>query len=72
MSFNVSDHELADRVVASSAQQVKALADPLRSTLLDLVLERTATVKELAIAVERPKSTVADLLSEAVDGATGE
>lgn len=27
---------------------------------------------ELAVAVERPKSTVADLLSEAVDGATGE
>ncbi len=72
MSFNVSDYELADRVVVSSAQQLKALADPLRPTLLDLVLERAATVKELAFAVERPKSTVADLLSEAVDGATGE
>lgn len=59
MSINVPDYELADRVVASSARQLKALADPLRSALLDLALERAATVKELAVAVGRPKSTVA-------------
>lgn len=32
---------------------------PLRGTLLDLVLERAATVNELAAAVDRPPSTVA-------------
>lgn len=54
-----SDYELPDTVVASSPGQLRALADPLRSTLLDLALERAVTVKELAAAVGRPKSTVA-------------
>lgn len=53
------DYELPDTVVASSPDQLRALADPLRSTLLDLALERAVTVKELAAAVGRPKSTVA-------------
>jgi len=35
------------------------MADPLRSTILELVLERATTVGELAAAVDRPKSTVA-------------
>jgi len=39
--------------------ELRALADPLRTTILDLVLERAATVAELAAAVGRPKSTVA-------------
>lgn len=46
---------------------MKALADPLRSSLLDLVLERAATVKELAAAVGRPKSTVAHHVRVLVD-----
>jgi DNA-binding transcriptional ArsR family regulator len=32
---------------------------PLRGTLLDLVLERAASINELAVAVQRPPSTVA-------------
>jgi DNA-binding transcriptional ArsR family regulator len=39
--------------------QLRAMADPLRGTILDLLLERAATVAELAAAVGRPKSTVA-------------
>src|SRR6266851_4067632 len=39
--------------------QLRALADPLRRTLLDLLLERAATVTEMAHAVGRPKSTIA-------------
>jgi DNA-binding transcriptional ArsR family regulator len=35
------------------------MADPLRGSILDLVLERAATVSELAGALSRPKSTVA-------------
>src|SRR3954454_14260523 len=39
--------------------QVKAVGHPLRTTILQLLHERAATVSELAAAVERPKSTVA-------------
>src|SRR5256885_4483503 len=61
MSINsmIRDYELADRVVVSAPAQLRALADPLRATILDLLLERAATVAELATAVQRPKSTVA-------------
>jgi hypothetical protein len=38
---------------------LRALADPLHATLLELLLERAATVTEMARAVDRPKSTIA-------------
>ncbi|MFD0597188.1 ArsR/SmtB family transcription factor [Catellatospora coxensis] len=41
------------------ADQVKAIGHPLRTTILQLLHERAATVTELAAAVDRPKSTVA-------------
>lgn len=53
------DYPLDDEVRASTPAQLKAWADPLRRTILDLVLERAATVTELAAAVDRPKSSVA-------------
>ena len=61
MSINPSipDYELADGLVVTAPAQLRALADPLRATILDLLLERAATVAELAGAVQRPKSTVA-------------
>jgi DNA-binding transcriptional ArsR family regulator len=60
MSSNqLPDYDLEDVRVVSSSQELRAMADPLRSTILDLVLERAATVGELATAVGRPKSTVA-------------
>ncbi|HEY9376380.1 MAG TPA: helix-turn-helix domain-containing protein [Jiangellaceae bacterium] len=61
MSSNarVPDYDLADTVEVSTPVQLRAIADPLRTTILDLVLERAATVAELAAAVNRPKSTVA-------------
>jgi DNA-binding transcriptional ArsR family regulator len=61
MSSNsaVPDYDLPDTVEVSTLEQLRAIADPLRATILDLVLERAATVAELAAAVERPKSTVA-------------
>jgi DNA-binding transcriptional ArsR family regulator len=55
----VPDYELLDRIVVTEPRELRAMADPLRSTLLDLLLERAATVTELAAAVGRPKSTVA-------------
>jgi DNA-binding transcriptional ArsR family regulator len=61
MSINaaIPDYELARQLVVASPAQLRALADPLRATILDLLLERAATVAELAAAVRRPKSTVA-------------
>ena len=62
MSINsqqVPDYDLPDTVELTTPAQLRALADPLRSSLLDLVLERAATVSELATAVARPKSTIA-------------
>jgi DNA-binding transcriptional ArsR family regulator len=56
---SIPDYELADRLVVTRPAQLRAIADPLRATILDLLLERAATVAELAAAVRRPKSTVA-------------
>src|SRR5215471_5961068 len=53
------DYELADRIALTEPPQVKALSHPLRNTILGLLHERAATVSELALALERPKSTVA-------------
>src|SRR5205809_3370976 len=53
------DYDLADRIALTQPFQVKALSHPLRTTILSLLHERAATVTELAVAVERPKSTVA-------------
>ena len=52
-------HDLADRLVLTRAQQVRALAHPLRTTILGLLTERAASVAELAQAVGRPRGTVA-------------
>ncbi len=53
MSSNdrIPDYDLEDLRVVSSPQELRAMADPLRSTILDLVLERAATVGELAVGV---------------------
>src|ERR1017187_4525492 len=61
------DYDLEDLRIVSSPQELRAMAGPRRNTLLDLVLERAATVGELAAAVARPKSTVAHHVSVLVD-----
>src|SRR6185437_1483944 len=53
------DYELAERIALTRPDQVKAISHPLRTTILGLLHERAATVTELAVAVARPKSTVA-------------
>src|SRR4051794_33662390 len=62
MSVNqrqIPDYDLDEMVVVTAPEQLRALADPLRGTILELLLERAATVTELAQAVGRPKGTVA-------------
>lgn len=53
------DYDLEDRRALTTPPQVRAISNPLRTTLLGLLHERAATVTELAAAVGRPKSTVA-------------
>jgi DNA-binding transcriptional ArsR family regulator len=69
MSINSSipDYELPDRLEVTTPTQLRAIADPLRITVLDLLLERAATVAEIAAAVRRPKSTVAHHVNVLVD-----
>jgi DNA-binding transcriptional ArsR family regulator len=61
MSINtrIPDYDLVDRRELTTPAQLRAIADPLRGLILDLLLERAATVGELAGAAARPKSTVA-------------
>ena len=61
------DYDLVDRIEVTKPAELRAMADPLRSTILDLLLERAATVTELAAAVGRPKSTVAHHVNVLVD-----
>lgn len=53
------DYDLDDRLVLTTPSQVRAIGHPLRTTILGLLHERAASVSELAVALERPKSTVA-------------
>jgi DNA-binding transcriptional ArsR family regulator len=65
---DVRDYDLAEEIDGSTAERHRALGDPLRLLILDLVLERSMTVTELAERVGRAKGTVAhhvDVLVEA-------
>jgi hypothetical protein len=53
------DYEIDDRVEAVTLQQLKALGDPLRLRICDLVLDRAMSVKEIAARVGRPPGSVA-------------
>lgn len=53
------NYEIDDLLIISSTPELKAAFHPLREQLLELALERSVTVAELAEAVARPKSTVA-------------
>ena len=61
------DYQLAEEVRADTPARMKALGDPLRSTILDLVLERAMTVTELAARLRRPKGSVAYHVNVLVD-----
>ncbi len=61
------DYDLDDRRTVTDRRSVTAMFHPLRSTVLDLLLERAATVNELAAAVDRPPSSVAYHVGVLVD-----
>lgn len=53
------DYELAETLEVDTAERMKALGDPLRLLIVDLVLERAMTVTDLAERVGRPRGSVA-------------
>ena len=55
---HVLDYELADIVTASTNAQMKAVADDTRMDILNLLLEKAATVSQLAEALD---TTIADI-----------
>jgi DNA-binding transcriptional ArsR family regulator len=62
------DYQLDDQLLIEDSHRLKALGDPLRLHICDLVLERAMSVTELAELVDRPRGTVAyhvDILVEA-------
>ena len=69
MSINtqIPDYDLDEHRTVTDSAGLRALANPLRGQLLELVLERAATVTELAGALGRPKSTVAHHVATLVD-----
>lgn len=65
--LSLPDYLLDDVRVVVENHELKAMFHPLRGTLLDLVLERAATVGELAAAVGRKPSAVAYHVKALVD-----
>lgn len=61
------DYDLAPELPIDSPAQLKALGDPLRNTIVDLVLERAMTVTELAERLDRPRGSVAYHVDVLVD-----
>ena len=58
-SSGFPDYPLEEIQVVDEPRTIKAIFDPLRGLLLELLLERAASEQELAAAVGRPKSSVA-------------
>jgi DNA-binding transcriptional ArsR family regulator len=67
INTQLPDYELVDLIEVHQPAQLRAMADPLRALILALLLERAATVTELALAAARPKSTVAHHVNVLVD-----
>lgn len=61
------DYELDDVLDIDTPERMKALGDPLRLQVCDLVLERAYSVTELADRLGRPKGTVAYHVDQLVD-----
>lgn len=61
------DYELDDVIAVDTPERMKAVADPTRSLILDLVLERSMSVSDLAARIGRSKGTLAHHVLTLVD-----
>lgn len=55
---NAPDYELDEFVDVDRPEQFKALFEETRLAIVDLLLERAATTKDLAGALDKPKGTI--------------
>jgi DNA-binding transcriptional ArsR family regulator len=55
---HVLDYAIDDNVVAETNAQLKAVADDTRMDILNLLMEKAATVSQLADALGKPKGTI--------------
>lgn len=67
MPIQELDYDLDDTMVTSSPEHLKALGDGTRLSILDLLLERSASTSQLAEALAKPKGTVAHHLNVLLD-----
>lgn len=61
------DYDLDPELTIDTPARLKALGDPLRSTIVDLVLERAMSVTELSERLDRPRGSVAYHVDVLVD-----
>src|SRR4029077_9276910 len=52
------DYEAADTMVVADPKQLKAMADPLRTQLIQLLRDRARSTQEIAVELSLPKGTV--------------
>jgi len=55
---NTPDYELDTTLQFEEPDQYKALFDDTRLRIVDLLLERAATIKELSLTLDKPKGTI--------------
>jgi DNA-binding transcriptional ArsR family regulator len=60
-------YDLEPMIRADTPARLRAVGNPLRGLILDLVLERAMTVTELAARVRKPRGTVAHHVDVLVD-----
>jgi DNA-binding transcriptional ArsR family regulator len=60
-------YDLEATIHADSPARLKAVGNPLRALILDLVLERAMTVTDLAARVRKPRGTIAHHVDVLVD-----
>jgi DNA-binding transcriptional ArsR family regulator len=57
------DYELDDNLQLATPEQYRALFEETRLAIVNLLLERAATIKELADALDKPKGTIGHHIS---------
>lgn len=55
---HVLDYDIEESVAAETNAQLKAVADDTRMDILNLLMEKAATVSQLADALKKPKGTI--------------
>ena len=58
MPDHIRDYALDDKLEVDTAEGLKALSHPTRSSILDMLVERSASITQLADALGRPKGSV--------------